>query len=32
MDNLAQKRKIEFWENEYLEQIYYLLKIDKKRC
>ena len=31
MDNLAQKRKIEFWENEYLEQIYYLLKIDKEK-
>lgn len=26
-----QKKVIEFWENEYLEQIYYLLKIDKEK-
>lgn len=31
MDNLEQKRKIEFWENEYLKQIYYLLKIDEEK-
>ena len=28
MDN---QKKIEFWENEYLKQIYYLLKIDKEK-
>lgn len=28
---MKQKKIIEFWENEYLEQIYYLLKIDKEK-
>ena len=28
---MKDNKQIEFWENEYLKQIYYLLKIDKEK-
>lgn len=31
MGEIIDKKQIEFWEHEYLEQIYYMLSIDKQK-